>query len=120
MLEAALLDRARAARARLPPLIVTRPPPAAADEDDDDETPWRSRKFWIKLTVAVLVLALIVSLLVFLGVNAGDSTWAAVLLRIIAFGLPTFIVIRAVISCWGVSRSVEEERRAAWAAEHRV
>ena len=82
---------------------------AAGEEDDeegaDDRPFWEHRKFWVRIFILSLILGTIVGLLLFLGMSAGDSTWAAVLLRILAFALPTFIVIRAVVSCWEISRA---------------
>jgi hypothetical protein len=116
VLEQALKDRARSARAHLPPLVAR---PITVDDDDEDEDGinWRSSQLWGKTCLALLILGFIVSLLVFLGVNAGDAVWASVMLRVIAFGLPTFIVLRALFSCWGISREISQsDRRAAWAA----
>jgi hypothetical protein len=33
------------------------------------------------------------------SLQAGDETWAAILLRVLAFGLPLAIIIMAAVSC---------------------
>lgn len=70
-----------------------------------EESRWRSRKFWTRLLVIGLCVGSIAAVLIILGVNASDHVWAAVLLRIIAFGLPLIFVARALIACFELRSS---------------
>eukprot|EP00890_Picochlorum_soloecismus_P004396 jgi/Picsp_1/4958/NSC_02321-R1_ring fyve phd zinc finger-containing protein len=63
------------------------------------QTGWRNRKLVIKVALIGLLIGVIAAVLVILGINASQHTWAAVMLRIIAFGLPTLLVLRAFIAC---------------------
>ena len=63
------------------------------------QTGWRNRKLLIKVALIGLLIGIIAAALVILGINASQHTWAAVMLRIIAFGLPTLLVLRAFIAC---------------------
>lgn len=58
----------------------------------------------MRATCIVLFVCALVGLLLFLGLNASDSPWAAILLRILAFGIPVLIIIRGVVACMEIRR----------------
>ncbi|KAI8110793.1 hypothetical protein M9434_004367 [Picochlorum sp. BPE23] len=64
-----------------------------------------NNKALINIFIIAFVIIVIVVILVVLGLNASQHTWAAVLLRIIAFGLPLLIIGRAFIVCCEMRRT---------------
>lgn len=76
-----------------------------ATRNDSAQSVFRTRKFWIYLICGIIILGAVVFVLVFLGLHAGNEVWAAVLLRVLAFTLPLFIVIRAIVGCYRLRRS---------------
>lgn len=50
-------------------------------------------------------------LLLFLGIRADDATWAAILLRVLAFALPLFIILKVASTCLVHRRIAAEESR---------
>ena len=62
------------------------------------------RRLVLRALCITVPLTILVVMLLFLGMNASDNAWAAILLRIFAFALPTFIIIRIVFTCWNVAR----------------
>jgi hypothetical protein len=62
------------------------------------------RRFWMRALFLTIPITVLIIMLLFLGIHASDSQWAAILLRILAFALPTFIVLRIVFGCWDVAR----------------
>jgi hypothetical protein len=65
---------------------------------------YNARRFWTRALCLTIPLTILIVMLLFLGMNASDSQWAAILLRILAFALPTFIVIKIICTCWDVAR----------------
>ena len=64
----------------------------------------RRRMLKTFVIVTVIVLTLIATLVV-LGLNANNHTWAAIALRVIAFGLPMIIILRCFL-LWFQGRGV--------------
>ena len=73
-----------------PPLVDTIPqrPPG-----------WNRRRIMVRMALILGGVGTLVGILVVLGINASTHTWAAILLRIIAFGLPALIVLKAFATC---------------------
>jgi hypothetical protein len=59
----------------------------------------RHRRAVVTTLIFTCVILAIIVVLIVLGLNAGDHAWAAILLRIIAFGLPVLIIGRALFLC---------------------
>lgn len=59
----------------------------------------RHRRVIVTTIIFTCVILAIIIILVVLGLNAGKHVWAAILLRIIAFGLPILIIGRALFLC---------------------
>lgn len=76
----------------------------AAQIRRQEEQQYNTRRFWIRALCISIPLTILIVMLLFLGMNASDNAWAAILLRILAFALPTFIVVRVVFTCWDVAR----------------
>ena len=55
---------------------------------------------WPRAICLIAVIGTLLGLLLFLGLTASSETWAAILLRILAFAIPTLIVLRGVAACW--------------------
>lgn len=85
-------------------------PPPTTDDDEGEQSYLGSRKFWTRAAFLLGVLGVIIGLLLFLGLYAGDDAWAAILLRVLAFVLPLLIVLRAVMACLELRRLEREER----------
>jgi hypothetical protein len=77
---------------------------AAEQQRRVEEQRHSTRRFWMRALCFTVPLTILIVMLLFLGMNASDSAWASVLLRILAFALPAFIVLRIVFSCWDVAR----------------
>lgn len=77
------------------------------EHPEAQETP---RRFWFRLMVFGGIFSLILICLLFLGLYAGDAVWAGILLRIIAFGIPIFIIAKALQVCWDIRRLSVAER----------
>lgn len=69
------------------------------------------RRALIRALCVVLFVCALVGLLLFLGLNASDSPWAAILLRILAFGIPVLILIRGVVACMEIRRMTLANQR---------
>ena len=69
-----------------------------------DHVDTRPKKFWIKIVLFGGIFFSILLCLLFLGLYAGDALWAAILLRIIAFAIPLFIIVKALQVCWDIRR----------------
>lgn len=80
---------------------------AAAQQDRGPV--WKTRKFWMYLFFITAVLGAVVCLLLLLGMRAGEELWAAIVLRVVAFGLPLFIIFRAMFACWQL-RQIERQQ----------
>lgn len=64
-----------------------------------------NNKSLMNILIIAFVIIVIVVILVVLGLNASQHTWAAILLRIVAFGLPLLIIGRAFIICCEMRRT---------------
>jgi len=84
--------------------IITSDQLTAAYIRRQEQQHFNRRKMWIRALVITVPLTILVIMLLFLGMNASDNAWAAILLRIIAFALPTFIILKIAFSCWDVRR----------------
>lgn len=74
--------------------------------DPDDENPFcLPRGIWVRAILLTVGIGTLIGLLIFLGLSAGDSTWAAVLLRVLAFSIPALVVLRALASCFKAARA---------------
>lgn len=62
----------------------------------------RALKTFIIVTIVVVTLT---TTLVILGLNANNHTWAAICLRVIAFGLPMLIILRCIL-LWYQGRTI--------------
>lgn len=69
-----------------------------------EQQQYNTRRLWIRALIFTVPVTLLVIMLLFLGMNASDNAWAAILLRILAFALPAFIILRIVFTCWDVGR----------------
>ena len=65
----------------------------------------RTRRVLKTFVIVTLVVVTLTTALVILGLNANDHTWAAIALRVIAFGLPMLIILRCVI-LWYQGRTI--------------
>ena len=54
---------------------------------------WRE---WMPVILTVSAILAVVLLVALIGVNAADHAWASILLRVLAFSLPTLLVVRLV------------------------
>lgn len=65
----------------------------------------RRKKVLRTVVITAIVVITVTSLLVVLGLNASDHIWAAICLRVIAFGLPLLIILRCIL-LWYQARTV--------------
>ncbi len=67
----------------------------------------RSRRRRMLKTFAIVssIVVVLTAALVLLGLNANDHTWAAIALRVLAFGLPMLIILRCIL-IWYQGRTV--------------
>ena len=54
---------------------------------------WRE---WMPVIVTVAVVAVLVLIVALIGMNASEHEWASILLRVLAFSLPTLLILRVV------------------------
>lgn len=73
--------------------------------NDPEDSFCLPKGLWVRVLVLTGGIGAMVGLLLFLGLSAGDETWAAVLLRVLAFMIPALVVLRALASCWKAARA---------------
>jgi hypothetical protein len=81
--------------------------PVPVDGPPRPDRPYRH--FFVRMMLVGALLGAVVMVLLFLGMYAGDAAWAGILLRVIAFGIPFFIVLKAMQACWNLRRLRNEE-----------
>lgn len=83
---------------------------SASRERRDHSDEGCGRFAMVRALCFVIVIAVIGGLLLFLGLNSSNSLWAAILLRILAFTLPLFIVFKATTACLKFRRVAQARR----------
>lgn len=64
------------------------------DHGDRRQPP--ARRAWLPIVVTVVILVVLILVIVLIGLNASSHEWASVMLRVLAFSLPTLLVARIV------------------------